>query len=108
MNTKMLLGFLSGAIFVLGLLVTCGTDGKGVDSGVGTRPAFADGGGRTVWEYATYKSLSSAIEVPTTATAPVVSTCQTKTCVLNIMGTEGWELVAIDVDNDYFYFKRPK
>jgi hypothetical protein len=105
MNTKMLLGFLAGAVFVLGLLVTCGTNSQG---GGGTRTASADGGGRTVWEYATYKSLSNAVEVPTAATAPSISSCQTHTCVLNIMGAEGWELVTINSSDNYFYFKRPK
>jgi hypothetical protein len=127
MNTKMWLGFLAGAVFVLGLLVTCG---NGSTAG-GTRTASAGGGtggdtggdtggatsgppsgapisGPKVWEYAAYKSFSEGLEVPPTVTAPNISACQTSVCVLNAMGADGWELVALNSNNNYFYFKRAK
>lgn len=127
MNTKMWLGFLAGAVFVLGLLVTCGNGG----TAGGTRTASAGGGtggdvggatsgatsappvgtpndGPKVWEYAAYKSFSEGLEMPSTVTAPNISACQTSICVLNAMGADGWELVTISSSNSYFYFKRAK
>jgi hypothetical protein len=100
MNMKMVLGFLAGAVFVLGLLVTCGTGSK---SG-GTRTASAGGG--TAWEYAQYDYMRAAFEGPTTATQPNLTSCQTTVCVLNAMGADGWELVAYG--SPIFYFKRAK
>lgn len=100
MNKKMLLGFLAGAVFVLGLLVTCSTDSKNG----GTRTASAGGG--TVWEYAEYDSSNSSIEVPTTATSPNVYSCKTTVCALNAIGADGWELVAHSTP--LYFFKRPK
>jgi len=100
MNLKTLIGFLAGAAFVLALLVTCGTGGKG-------GPRTASAGGDTIWEYATYHYLKDTVDVPATATAPKVVPCGNVTCGLNAMGADGWELVTVDNDDNY-YFKRIK
>jgi hypothetical protein len=106
---KAWIAFLSGGVFILALVVTCGSRNSG-PGGPGGPANAADGAG---WEYAwvqnTYDKGATAT-MPVGVNAPVgLSSClsQVPSCMLNAFGADGWELSAWDSSASYI-LKRPK
>jgi hypothetical protein len=125
-DMKKAIAFLAGAIFTAALIVTCGGGGGGGGaaggagspttnvgpSGPGVGDARAQGQpARTVWQYS-YLNVNGAAPSFRGPTGVVedLSICPVgydPTCPLNVLGADGWELVA-ETSDYHFYFKRPQ
>ena len=108
---KAWIAFLAGGGFTLALVVTCGSRNR-ISGTIGTvGPADAAGGAG--WEYAwvqnTYGDGATATMPAGTSPPAGLSSCKTQlpSCMLNVLGAEGWELAAWDSSASYI-LKRPR
>jgi hypothetical protein len=130
---KKAIAFLAGAIFTAALIVTCGGGGSGggggaggagspttnagpIGPGVGDARAQTQPAVRTAWQYAFLSSLADTQFQGPAGVVENFSTCpgqavedEWATCALNVLGADGWELVAAEFGTyPRFYFKRPQ
>jgi hypothetical protein len=133
-DMKKAIAFLAGAIFTAALIVTCGGGGGagggagGAGSpttnvgpsgpGVGDARAQGQPAVRTVWQYAylyvehpgspEFRGQAGVVEDFSACTSPGYGDSDGLViCELNVLGADGWELVAQDGTLS-FYFKRPQ
>jgi len=106
---KAWIAFLSGGVFTLALVVTCSSRNGGPGGPGG--PANAAGGAG--WEYAWVQNSfdkGATATMPEGVSAPAgLASCvkQLPSCMLNVLGADGWELSAWDSSTSYI-LKRPK